>query len=293
MAVLIFATVFPVFSQAQTPESTAQQATKIYANSQAGIEEQFSDILAVVRTKDEPSIRKALDTLGIADAQGWIASHFAAEQVSQEQVEYREAVEKFKSHVWWVTGNLGEYPDFALKVRESEKPEPLSDVGFEGLVPRPKDSLEIVNYRFTSSVTDPKLGTPSWVASFIYLDGRFRMVGGTYPFWAESLNGMRGPMSLAAQVIDGRTVQAEAFRNDAKGPGIDAIVHIQVDVGHDGQIKEMKVLSGDTTFVSDAQRYLQESEFHKWPVDTRHPDARAVWDMEVVFFTPKGSISAN
>ncbi|MGB7847258.1 MAG: hypothetical protein WBL63_16710 [Candidatus Acidiferrum sp.] len=282
-----------VGTKSQTLDNGTTQATKTYADSRAGIEEQFADILQVVRTSDEPSIHKALDTLSIPDANGWISAHFVADDAVQEQQAYQQALEKFKSHVWWVTGNFGKYPEFALKVEESQNAPPLSDVGFEGLVPRPKDAVRVENYRFLSTVNDPKLGNPSWVSSFIYLVGRFRMIGGTYPFWAEGLNATRGPMSLPPKVIRGRTVQAQAFRNDTKGPGIDAIVHIKIEVGHDGKVKKMKVLSGDGEFIPDAQQYLKEAEFPKLPDDPRLANMKAVWDMEVVFFTPKSSSSLN
>ena len=292
LLVVLCGVMLAVGSSAQTLNNDVTRETKTYADSRSGIEEQFADILQVVRTNDEASIHRALGTLSIPDANGWIAAHFAVESVAQEQQAYKQALEKFQSHVWWVTGNFGKYPEFALKVEESENASPLSDVGFEGLVPRPKDALKIENYRFDSTVNDPKLGSPSWVSSFIYLDGRFRMIGGTYPFWAEGLNA-RGPMSLPPEVIRGRTVQAEAFRNDTKGPGIDAIVHIKIEVGHDGKVKSMKVLSGDGEFIPDAQQYLKEAEFPKLPDDPRLAKAKLIWDMEVVFFTPKIQSSVN
>lgn len=242
---------------------------------------------------DEPLIHKALETLSIPDANRWVAAYFPAASIAQEQQDYQQALEKFQSHVWWVTGNFGKYPEFASKVEDSQNAKPLSEIGFEGLTPRPKDVLKVETYRFISTMNDPKLGNPSWVSSFIYLDGRFRMIGGTYPFWAEGLNATRGPMSLPPEVIGGRTVQGAAFRNDTKGPGIDAIVHIKIEVGHDGRVKKTKVLSGDNEFIPDAQRYLNEAEFPKLPDDPRLANMKAVWDMEVVFFTPQDTPTPN
>ena len=272
----------------QTPAVTTASGEKTYADSRSGIEEQFADLLRIVRSNDESAIRAGLGTLGIPNANGRIAEHFAPEYVAQEQQAYQQGLQKFQSHVWWVMGNFGKNPDFALKVEESQVAPPLSTVGFEGLVPRPKDAVIVENYRFTSTVNDPKLGAQSWVSSFVYLGGRSRMIGGTYPFWAEGLNATRGPMSVAPRVIKGRTVQAAAFRDDKQGPGIDAIVHIKVEVGHDGKVKKMKVLSGDAAFVPDAKQYLQEAEFPKLPDDPRLANMKAEWDMEVVFFTSKG-----
>ncbi len=144
---------FAVGLKSQTLDKGATQGAKTYTDSRSGIEEQFADILQVVRTSDEASIHKALDTLSIPDANEWIAAHFPAERVSQEQQSYRQH-EKFQSHVWWVTGNFGKYPEFVLKVEESQNARPLSDVGFEGLVPRPKDAVKVENYRFVSTVTE-------------------------------------------------------------------------------------------------------------------------------------------
>jgi hypothetical protein len=274
-------------SRAQTAGSQGVDAAKTYAHSRAGLEEQFADVLAVVRTGDEGAIHKALDTLGIPDAKGWITAHFAAKDVAQEDAAYAGGLKKFQSHVWWVTGNFGENPEFALKVEESAIARSLSDVGFESLVPRPKDEVKIETFRISGNVPDPKLGSQSWVSSFIYLDGRFRMIGGTYPFWAEGLNATRGPMSLPAREIHGRTVQAAAFRSDSKGNGIDGIVHIEVDVGHDGKVKKMKVLSGDADFIEDAKQYLKDGDFGRIPDVPQLANAKFIWDMEVAFFTPK------
>jgi hypothetical protein len=179
VAPVLICLAFGAGSKSQTIDNGATEAVKTYADSRTGIEEQFADIIQIVRTNNESSIHKALDTLSIPDANAWISAHFPADCVVQEQQSYQEALHKFQSHVWWVTGNFGKYPEFTLKVEESENARPLSDVGFEGLVPRPKDEVKIQNYRFIPTVNDPKLGNPSWVNSFMYLDGRFRMIGGT------------------------------------------------------------------------------------------------------------------
>jgi len=275
-------------SRGQAVQNDGTEPTKTYTHSRQGIEEQFGDILRLVRTGDESAIHKALDSLGIPDLHGWVTEHFAAEGVGQQETACGEALKKFQSHVWWVMGNYGKSPELALKVEESQIARQLSDVGFEGLLPHPKDDVKLENFRFTSTTTEPKLGgAQSWVTSFIYLDGRFRMIGGTYPFWEEGLNATRGPMSRPPRTIHGRTVQAEAFRNDTKGRGIDGIVHIKIDVGRDGKIQKMKVLSGDSEFIADAKQYLQDGEFPRLPDDPRFANGKREWDMEVAFFTPK------
>jgi hypothetical protein len=275
-------------SHAQTTQTTSVDA-KTYEHSRAGIEQQFADILAVVRTGDQPATRKALDTLGIPEPSAWIAANFSPEDAARETAIYPEALKKFQSHVWWVLGNFGTNPAFALQVEDSALAKPPSDTGLESLIPRPKQDPTIETFRFTSNVADPKLGSQSWVSSFIYLDGRYRMVGGTYPFWAEALTGLRGPMSLPPATINGRVVQGAAFRTDAIRTGVDAILQMKIEINSEGKAKKIHLLSGEPAFLADAKQYLEAYDFGKLPDDPRFANAKRNWDMEVVFFTPKVS----
>lgn len=55
---LVLLMLFAIASRAQTTGSAGGDAVKTYADSRTGIEEQFADVLAVVRTGDEDAIRK-------------------------------------------------------------------------------------------------------------------------------------------------------------------------------------------------------------------------------------------
>jgi hypothetical protein len=192
-----------------------------------------------------------------------------------------------KAHITWVGENFAKFKDFGLTVEPLENPNPVADSGFESLLPRPVDPLKIENYRFTSTSSDPKHGPPSWVSSFVYVEGRFRFVGGTYPFLEEGLTGLRGPMSIPPATIHGRTVQGIAFRKDQKGPGIDAIVQLKVSVGRAGKVDHIKVLSRDEAFVQDAKGYMKTAEFGALPDIPQLANAKREWEFEVAFFTPK------
>jgi hypothetical protein len=78
-------------------------------------------------------------------------------------------------------------------------------------------------------------------------------VGGTYPFRAEGLSPLRGPMSLPPSSWHGRTVQAIPFLNDQIAPGIDSIVQLEIKVQRYGHVSKVKVLSGDAEFIEDAK----------------------------------------
>lgn len=285
---LAFASILPISAlHAQSGGTQATTADQAYPDSAQGLQAQFGEIVRIARSNDQAAFRTALNTLAIPNAEQWFAAHFEVRFVSQLKEDYSKSLERYQSHVFWVTANFAKFDDFAIAVQPSESPAPLQTVGFESLLPRPNNEVKIQNYRLSSSASDPKHGPPSWVSSFIYIDGRFRYVGGTYPFWAESLNGSRGPMSIPPAVIHGRTVQGAAFRKDQPGPGIDAIVHLSIEIDQDGHVRHIKVLSGDSAFVGDAKDYVKQSEFGPLPNIPQLANAKREWDMEVVFFTAK------
>jgi len=261
-------------------------AEKTYPHSAEGLQAEVIDVIHAAAASDQTTARAALDSLGIPNAVKWFAAHFDP-RFTQLPADYVSAVTKFQLHVAWVGANFSNFDDFALTAQALDHPEPLRDVRFESLLPKPLDDVKIENYSITSTSSDPKHEPPSWVSGFVYVDGRFRWVGGTYPFWDEGLTALRGPMSMAPAVIHGRTVQGMAYRKDQKGPGIDAIVQLKVSIGHDGRANHVKVLSGDEPFVQETKDYLKPANFGSLPDIPQLANAKREWEMEIAFFTPK------
>jgi hypothetical protein len=272
---------------AQGQNAAVPTTERTYPDSADGMQAQMDEIVRVAGSNDKAMTRTALDSLGVPNADKWLAAHFDPRFAVQLRQDYATALSTYQSHIAWVGENFAKFNDFGLKGEPLENPKPVADSGFESLLPRPVDPLKIENYRFTSTSSDPKHGPPSWVSAFVYIDGRFRFVGGTYPFWAEGLTGLRGPMSIPPATIHGRTVQGIAFRKDEKGPGVDAIVQLKVSVGRSGKVDHIKVLSGDGAFVQDAKDYVKTAEFGALPDIPQLANAKREWEFEVAFFTPK------
>jgi hypothetical protein len=270
------------------PQSTAAQggvSASTVPDSLEGFQSQIDEFVRIAKDREQRTYYPALDSFGLPDPDAWLAANFEASQLAEVKQNYLKMLDGHKSHISWVLGNNVDAPGFSLVVETSQVPPPLQPVGFESLLPRPRSPLVIENFRLTPKST----GTvpPSWVSSFVYVDGRFRFIGGTYPFWAESLNGSRGPMALPPAQIRGMTVQGRAFHNDQPGNGIVAVVQMKIEVGHNGRVKHIQVLSGDPAFVKDAKEYVQHSEFPPLPKDPRLAQAKLIWDFEVAFFSPK------
>lgn len=272
---------------AQAQNAVVATTERTYPDSTEGMQAQMGEIVRIAGSNDKAATRTALDSLGVPRADKWLAAHFDPRFAAQLPQDYATALSNYQAHITWVGENFAKFNDFGLRVESLENPKPVADSGFESLLPRPVDPLKIENYRFTSTSSDPKHGPPSWVSSFIYIDGRFRFVGGTYPFWAEGLTALRGPMSIPRATIHGRTVQGIAFRKDEKGPGVDAIVQLKVSVGRSGKVDHIKVLSGDGAFVQDAKDYVKIAEFGALPDIPQLANSKREWEFEVAFFTPK------
>lgn len=282
---LVLALVFPVrYVYGQASSDVTRPA---YPDSGEGLRAQFAEIVRIARSNDRARFRAEIDSLAIPDSPRWFEAHFDPRFGSQLPKDYASALASYQSHITWVMENFTKFADFAVVVLPLNPPTPLAESGFESLLPSPSNEIRIEDFRLSSSAPDPKHGPPSWVSSFVYIDGRFRYVGGTYPFWDEGLTALRGPMSLPPAIIHGRTVQGIANRKDQPGSGIDAVVQLKVEIGRDGRVRHIKVVSGDASFVEDAEDYVKERDFGAVPDIPQLANARRDWEMEIAFFTPK------
>jgi len=246
----------------------------LYPDSVAGLQSQMDELIHLVNSPDQEAFLSALDTLAIPKPHDWLEAHFPIYAVDGLQKDYEDAFAGYRSHVWWVMGNFAKNPAFGLKVEASEIPEPLAEAGLEALLPRPDGGVRVENYRISPTLSKP----PSWVSSFVYVDGRFRFVGGTYPFWNEKLTPLRGPMAIPAKSIGDLAVQGVPIDVDPKTPGVVAIVVLDVSIAGDGRAHGFRVKSGDPQYIREAEDYVRDWKF--FPMATTFP-------MNVVFFNTK------
>jgi hypothetical protein len=261
----------------RAPVQTAPVPTTeldVYPDSTAGMQAQMDDMIRKIRMPDQSPFMAALDSLAIPHANEWIAAHFPTYASAQLQQDYTKASAGYRSHVWSVMGNFAKSAEFKISVEPSDLPAPLAVSGMEALLPRPNTTVKIENYRFSPASSKP----PSWVSSFVYIEGRFRFVGGTYPFWAELLTSMRGPMAVSAERVGNLTIQAVPFDVDPNTPGVVSVVVFDVKIGANGKALGFTVRSGDPKYVKQAEDYVASWKF--FPIATTYP-------LNVVFFSTK------
>jgi hypothetical protein len=98
----------------------------------------------------------------------------------------------------------------------------------------------------------------------MYIDGRFRFVGGSHPFWNEKLTPLRGPMAIPAKSIGDLMVQGVPVDVDRKTPGILAIVVLDVKIGSDGRAHGCKVKSGDPQYIKQLRTIFAIGNSSRW-----------------------------
>jgi hypothetical protein len=255
-------------------------------NSIVGFQSQVDELVRVGKTHDQSTWNVALGTFALPNAANWFEENFASQHVAQLSQDYPKVRDGHLGHISWVLGHNVDATGFAIRVEPSEMPAPPSDAGFESLLPRPLHPVPLQNFRLTPTANSGSM-PPSWVSSYAYVDGHFRVVGGTYPFWAEKLTPIRGPMSLPPATLHGMTLQGMAYQHDQKGGEIVGIVQLEIKVERDGHVSKIKVLSGDQEFVEDAKSYIKSVKFPEMPDIPQLANAQRKWEFEVAFFRPK------
>jgi hypothetical protein len=255
-------------------------------NTLTGFQSQVDELIRVGKMHDQSAWRIALETFALPAPGTWLEANFAPQHVTQLIEDYPKVRDGHLGHISWVLGHNVDAPGFTINVELSEMPAPPSDAGFESVLPRPLHSVQLQNFRLTPSANAGSM-PPSWVSSFAYVDGHFRVIGGTYPFWAEKLTPIRGPMSLPAITLNGLTVQGMAFQHDQKGGGIVGVVQLEIKVESDGSVSKVKVLSGDQEFVEGAKSYIMAAHFPAMPDIPQLANTERKWEFEVAFFGTK------
>jgi len=239
-------------------DSPATASTYVPAdvpNSVAGFQAQVDELVRVGKMHDQATWNIALDTFALPRASTWFEANFAVQHAGQLNQDYPKARDGHLGHISWVLGHNVDGPGFAVKVAPSEPPAPPSDAGPESQLTVPTQQVTVQNFRLTP-VADSGKVPPSWVSSFVYVDGHFRVVGGTFPFWVEELQRTRRPLA----VVLGGSVQrpqilhkvAPKYPKEARKEHVEGVVRLHVIIGKDGSPHDIKLISGDSLLVDAA-----------------------------------------
>src|ERR1700723_1376849 len=243
-------------------------ANQTYADSADGMKAQVENLFAAWRTQDQQQISDALQIFTLPDADAWFAQVFGADKAKQLSDDYKSSLDGFQSHMKWISGNWAPKAGVTVKIETSELPVPPKSGGDEAALPSPVAAIKVENFRFDVSAGGDS--APSWVNSFVYRDGAFRSVGGTYPFWHEKLQGIRPRAAQATvrQVVAIHTVPAK-YPSEAKKQGIQGDVTLSIVVGPDGKAKNIQLVDGNPVLVKAAEDAIKKWKFQPFQIEGR------------------------
>jgi TonB family protein len=146
-----------------------------------GIQKQTQEVLDAWRAGDKDKFQRLLDGFAVEDPQQWLTTTFGAERSDVLVPKYEISLERFKQHMTRIAGYWEKSKTSFLRVETSVTPNPPKDAGQADGPPVPQKPLSIENFRFYVRTGQEDPG--DWVFSFVYVNGAFRIVGGTHTFW--------------------------------------------------------------------------------------------------------------
>jgi TonB family protein len=265
--------------------------TVLYSDSIEGIKAQTQAVFEAWRSEYKDDYFKALHDFAMPDPKAWLMETFGAEKAAELLPLYETGLQKFEAHMTRVSEFWAKSPASYLIVETSPPPPPLEGSDKEPLT-KPLVPLQVESFRF--SVKTGQEDPPGWVFSFVYLNGRFRGVGGTYSFWDDdwrnahyakagvgirtrsSEPGFEGVavdcpepgllrvfISPKAQALRLKDKVEPVYPEAAKKAGIEGTVLFQAIIAADGTVAELTLEDGDPLLAIAAEEAVR-----KWRYDT-------------------------
>jgi TonB family protein len=282
------ATTTPTPSSEPAPPAMTEPT---YPDTLDGLKSQTQAAFEAWRSTYKQDYFVQLHGFAMPDPKTWLATTFGPEKGAALLPEYGTSFGKFEAHMTYVSGLWEKSGTSYLIVEPSVVPNSPDD-DEKGGPPKPLVPLRVENFRFMAKTgqEDPN----DWVFSFVYLDGAFRIIGGTHTFWDENWRLKHNEAALAAgksnwqlayadpSVIEGvvfncpgdgllrvfvaAKVQATRLKEKpepvypeaARKAGIQGIVLLHAIISADGTIKELEFEDGDRILASSAEEAVRK-----------------------------------
>jgi TonB family protein len=246
----------------QPPTTSRSYVASEVPDTPAGLQSQVDELVRIGKTHDQTNWQIVLGTFSLPDAESWLQANFAPEHLAQLMQDYSRTRDGHLGHISWVIGQHQDAPNFHIQVAPSEMPSPPSDSGPESSLPLPLHPVGVQNFRLTP-IADSGSMPPSWVNSFVYADGHFRVVGGTYPFWSEQLQSLRASPSAGPIAYNVRAARilhkvSPKYPKKARKERVQGVVRLHAIIGKDGTVHELSVISGPALLTDAALQAVRQ-----------------------------------
>jgi TonB family protein len=231
------------------PILTSAQTNPNYPDSLLGFKAQLNGLISARNAQDATAVQTLLGEFAIPNSNEWIAAHFSPDRLTKLQSDYSQSLASIEKGLSSSLDYAAGSPGTIFIVKPEDPPRPPSSSGQEAELPLPNQpvSVEIFGYGLADSagnITRPRVG------SFVYIEGRFRFLGGRYPFWLKDLQELRlhgdvRPAQLISRVNP-------KYPKGARKKHVEGVVLLHAIIGKDGAPHSVKVISGDPLLTESA-----------------------------------------
>jgi TonB family protein len=154
--------------------------------------------------------------------------------------------------------------DIVVRLKDDPTKEPSSGWGYKLSQVHPLRQLSLKRFSFELHTVAPNLGH-SWEETFLYEEGRFRLVGlGAWPFWAFEDGAGPGVSKYGHLIVHPAQVihQVPAtYPAAALAKRVEGAVELHVVVDKEGKAKKVDLMKGDPLLVDAAIEAVRHWRF--------------------------------
>lgn|GEM_PF-1496340 len=255
-----------------------QTVTAFSSPTPDGLNSQFQDLLRARQANDVARLDALTKNFSLPDPGAWITRIFGVEEAPHLSREYLKEYDGFQSALKQVLDGWAKEANVEVLLERwprSEGPEPSADI------PVPSVSVPVETYRVTVGV--PGKGSATWVDSFVYLDGAFRLIGiGTSPFWsAPHFSVPKGNFQMA-HVIE---KVPPTYPLDSTQQVLEGTVRLRATITAEGTVREVKVMDGHPILAEAALEAVSKWRYSPAQIGGRPVEMPTT--VEVDFFLPR------
>lgn len=269
---------FVGIAQASAQDQPRQAVTAFYPATPDGLKNQLRDVLRARQANDAARLDGLTRNFSLPDPGAWIAQAFGAAEAPHFTREYVKEYSRFQSALMPVAESWANEANVEILLEpwpRSEGTEPSADF------PVPSVNVPTETYRIT--VGTAGRGSATWVDTFIYLDGAFRLIGiGASPFWsAPHFSVPKGNFQMA-QVIQ---KVPPTYPLDPKQRVLEGTVRLRATITTNGTVRDLKVMDGHPILAEAA--LLAVSKWRYSPAQFEGSPMEMPTTIEVDFFVPR------
>jgi TonB family protein len=248
-SMLLFASTGAYQTQAPDPQSSPSPTTPAYPESSEGLKNLVRDIFAAINAEQQEKVSGFAANLAIPDHSAWFARVFGAEEGARIDARYQKLLPKLDDNLRNAFSYAKKMGAAEFRVQEYRKGAEAEPRGLDPVVVNAmQDSVTL--YSVDGFTREKRY--PFYLGEFFYVAGGFRYVSSDVLRGLSSAPPMR--VRIGGNVQQSKlvykvdpTYPLEAVRSHTEGT-----VVLHVVIGVDGSMKEVQLVSGDSTLSAAA-----------------------------------------